>query len=292
VYILSILSSLSNRDAELVLPGTESLLRLPTLFSVGVHDIPSLERTGNEGWAACTTDEIIATKNKLYDIIVDLPQAPAQKPRIRTSDGASIKASQRDVARYKLLHKELFKHRNASVDAYTDADAGEQEQEPLISHDEIAAKRAEDDYNETYDDSIVEPTTWSRLAYSGFMWWASAGEKDAMTTAERESDREIMGDLASYSQSIETAIIAYFHRLSSQLVQGLSQLLLEGDREDSDEDAEAVVIDRTELSHLGLDSWSEADRAFVQEFGSLWFGRGVEVRGREVDCCGLRVPIL
>jgi hypothetical protein len=280
---------------------------------VGVHDIPSLEAPthdghtpGNEsaeGWAACTTDEIIATKAKLYDIIVELPQphdsTPQQRhwPRIRTSDGSLIKASQRDVARYKLLHRELFKHCSRSQsEPYTDEDEhahegeeeGEEEEEaaPLISSDEVDAKRADDDYNEAYDDSVVEPMSWSRLAYSGFMWWASAGERDAYSTAERDGDRELIGDLAEYSQSVETAVIAYFHRQSSVLVQTLSQLI-----ENDDEDGETLVIARTELSQLGLDTWSEADRAFVQEFGTMYFGRGVEVRGNEVDCCGLRVPV-
>jgi hypothetical protein len=132
----------------------------------------------------------------------------------------------------------------------------------------------------------VEPMTWSRLAYHGFMWWASAGEKDAYTTAERDHDRELIGDLAEYSQSVETAIIAYFHRQSSQLIQTLSQLI-----ESDDEDGDTLLIDRTQLSRLGLDTWSEADRAFVHNFGMCYFGRGVEVRGDEVDCCGLRVPV-
>jgi len=30
----------------------------------------------------------------------------------------------------------------------------------------------------------------------------------------------------------------------------------------------------------------------VQEFGSLYFDRRVDIRGNEVDCCGLRVPLL
>jgi hypothetical protein len=278
-----------------------------------VHDIPSLEAPrhgghtpGNEsaeGWAACTTDEIIATKPKLYDIIVELPQThdatPQQChwPRIRTSDGSLVKASQRDVARYRLLHRELFKHRSRSQsETYTDDDeharAEEEEEEaaPLISRDEVDAKRADDDYNEAYDDSVVEPMSWSRLAYNGFMWWASAGERDAYTAAERDGDRELIGNLSEYSLSAETAIIAYFHRQSSMLVQTLSQLI-ENDDDDGD-DEDTLVIDRTELAQLGLDTWSEADRAFVHEFGTMYFGRGVEVRGNEVDCCGLRVPML
>jgi hypothetical protein len=278
-----------------------------------VHDIPQLEdlrhpKLGentpgielSEGWAACTTDEIIVTKTQLYDIVVELPStrdAPPQErrwPRIRTSDGSLIKASQRDVARYRMLHRELFKQRNASQaspEAYTDDD--DEDAAPLLSRDEVDAQRADDDFNETYDDTVVEPMTWSRLAYMGYMWWASAGERDAYTTAERETDRELIGDLGEYSQSVETAVIAYFHRQSSLLIRSLSEVVegsQQGDRNE-DEDSDALTIDRDDLSRMGLDTWSEADRAFVQEFGSLYFGRTVGIKGSEVDCCGLRVPI-
>ncbi|KAF1844432.1 uncharacterized protein K460DRAFT_369287 [Cucurbitaria berberidis CBS 394.84] len=315
VYNLSVLSSISTRDSDLLIPGTEDLVRLPSLFSIGVHDIPHLEDLRNpkhgghtpgseasEGWAACTTDEIISTKTQLYDIVVELPSthdAPPQArrwPRIRTSDGSLIRASQRDVARYKILHKELFRHRNGQQtqpEAYTDED--NDDTAPLLSRDEVDTKRADDDFNEAYDDSVVEPMTWSRLAYLGFMWWASAGERDAYTTAERDTDRELIGDLAEYSQSVETALIAYFHRQTSLLIQTLSQVIESeraGEREsDEDDEGDALVIDRDDLSRMGLDTWSEADRAFVQEFGSLYFGRAIGVKGSEVDCCGLRVPV-
>lgn len=288
-----------------------------------MHDIPTLEhlrdasRGGHtpgaelpQAWVACTTDDIIATKTRLYDIIVELPSAsdaPRQQrrwPRIRTSDGNLIKASQRDVARYRLLHKELFKQRNqssAASDTYADEDGDDVDTDPLLSRDEIHTKRAEDEFNDMYDDSTVEPMTWSRFAYQGFMWWASAGERDAHATAERDTDRELIGDLASYSQSVETGIIAYFHRQTALLIHSLSELIQrhrDGDDDDDDgssdigdDDGDVLVIDRDDLSRMGLDTWSEADRAFVHEFGSLYFGRTVEVKGSEVDCCGLRVPV-
>jgi hypothetical protein len=187
-----------------------------------------------------------------------------------------------------MLHKELFKHRNQpSTPRYTDDD---NDQQPLISRDSIDAHRADDEYNETYDDSMVEPITWSRVAYSGFMWWASAGEKDLNTTTEREADREILGDLSHLN--IETSIIAYFHRQTSNLVQTLSQIVEESAEDEGYEGEEVVTVGRQELSRLGLDTWSEADRTFVSAFGEMYMGRGVEVRGDEVDCCGLRVPLL
>ncbi|KAJ4335186.1 hypothetical protein N0V87_006340 [Didymella glomerata] len=312
VYNLSVLSSISPRDAEHLAPGTEELLRLPSLFSIGVHDIPYLEELRNpkgghtpgnepaEGWVACTTDEIIATKQKLYDIVVELPHSsdttPQQRqwPKLRTSEGDVIKASQRDVARYRLLHRELWKHHQQATETFHDDDEQNDDAAPLISHDEIDAKRADDDFNEAYDDTAVEPMTWSRLAYQGFMWWASAGERDAYTAAERELDRDLVGDIAEYADSVETAVIAYFHRQSSLLIKVLSQLI-DSEHENEEREGEggdALWIDRDDLSRMGLDTWSEADRAYVQEFGSLYFGRRVEIRGNEVDCCGLRVPML
>ncbi|KAH6644810.1 hypothetical protein C7974DRAFT_408457 [Boeremia exigua] len=308
VYNLSVLSSISPRDAEHLAPGTEDLLRLPSLFSIGVHDIPYLEQLRNpkgghtpgqtaaEGWVACTTDEIIATKPQLYDIIVEIPHSDKAEqrhwPKLRTSAGDVIKASQRDVARFKVLHRELWKHRQQATETFHDEDEQNDDAAPLISHDEIDAKRADDDFNEAYDDSAVEPTTWSRLAYQGFMWWASAGERDAYTTAERDLDRELVGDIAAYEDSVETAVIAYFHRQSSLTIKVLSQLVESEHEHDDNDEGDALWIDRDDLGRMGLDTWSEADRAYVQEFGSLYFARRVEIRGNEVDCCGLRVPLL
>lgn len=197
-----------------------------------------------------------------------------------------------------MLHRELYKHRNRSQTApesYRDDE--DDDTAPLLSHDEVLGQGADDDFNEAYDETVVEPMTWSRLAYMGYMWWASAGERDAYATAEHEADRELIGDLAEYSQSLETAIIAYFHRQSSLLIQSLAQIIEadeQGERDcddDDDDDGKALIIDQDDLSRMGLDTWSEADRAFVQEFGSLYFGRTVGVKGSEIDCCGLRVPV-
>jgi hypothetical protein len=320
VYNLSVLSSISPRDAERFIPSADSILRLPTLFCVGVHDITYLESAHDGGWAACTTDEILATKNKLYDIIVELPSeadlthtTQHRWPRIRTSAGDDVKASQRDVARYKLLHRQLWAYRN--TEKYADDAPAESPDSstaallPLVSRSEIEAQRADDAFAATYDDSVVEPMTWSRLAYLGFMWWASAGERGAYSTAEQDLDRSLVSELAEEREresvtGLQTAVVKYFHRQSSMLVQTLAEMMDgdddsahspkdngDGDDEDDDDEGSPLYLDRDDLSRMGLDTWSEADRAFAHEFGMLYFGRGVEVRGNEAHCCGLRVPV-
>ncbi|KAH8728105.1 hypothetical protein GQ44DRAFT_785606 [Phaeosphaeriaceae sp. PMI808] len=297
---------LSARDAELLIPGTESLLRLPTLFSVGVHDIPTLEGPKHgghtpgdeeaEGWVACTTDEIIATKSKLYDILVELPSTqstPSHQrrwPKLRTSDGSIIKASQRDVSRYKLLHKELFKHRNTSLltttatldPPYTDADTDTHSTAPLLSRDEIDAKRADDDYTQTHDDTIVEPMTWTRLAYRGFLWWASSGSRDDATPLPSHH-RDLIIDPNLHS--LETSVIAYFHRQTAQLVARVASVVDEGGGGAGE--GEVVVVDGGEVEEMGLDVWSEGDRAFVDEFANVvWWECSYTIKSSASDSPG------
>jgi len=46
-------------------------------------------------------------------------------------------------------------------------------------------------------DTIVEPVTWAALAYNGFMWWASAGEKRHSDELDEQShDASLLADLA------------------------------------------------------------------------------------------------
>lgn len=286
-------------------------MRLRSLFSIGIHDIPLLEKLqpgrnnnqhsqdteveASEGWVACTTDEIIATKPQLWDILVEIPQtyeaAPQKRqwPTIRTSDGVAIQASQRDLSRYKLLHHELWKYRRASLDV--DEGAGEEDHEALLAHKQLAED--DDAFNEAYDNTIVESMSWSRLAYLGFMWWASAGEMDAYTTAEHDSDRELLGELSDFQPDVQTAIIAYFHRSTSSLITNLAALIEASDDEDtgSDEGHATLVIGKDDISRIGLDTWSEADKAFIQEFVCMYFGRRAEVHGARLECCGVRIPV-
>jgi hypothetical protein len=307
VYNLSLLSSIPNSASELLSPGTDSLVRLRSLFSLGIHDIPFLEKLRKpesngrpssdyeppaQGWVACTTDEIIATKTKLYDIIVEIPtsshEAPEKRrwPTIRTSDGMHIRASQRDLGRCRLLHNELWKYKHGAVKA--DGDAEPDEEESLLPHNDSSA--VDDDFNETYDDKTVEPMTWTRYTYLGFMWWASAGEQDAYTTAERERDGEILGDLSDYQDGLHTAIIAYFHRTTLALIRNLAELVEAADDDDG-ESGEVLAVSRDDISRIGLDTWSETDKAFIQEFLSMYFGRTAEVHGAKLECCGVRIPV-
>ncbi|KAJ4288528.1 hypothetical protein N0V90_011765 [Kalmusia sp. IMI 367209] len=310
VYNLSVLSSIPPHAADLLSPGTESLLRLPALFSIGVHDIPELDKTQkqkangssetgddipSQGWAACTTDEIIASKKQLYDLVVEMPptyDAPPQKrvwPIMKTANGTQIKASQRDVRRWKMLQRELWRHRRSSRHEDEDEDEDGDDQVALLRKGESDEK--DDGLDTVLDDTVVEAMTWPQLAYNGFMWWASAGEQHSYTTAERDRDRDLLGDLSDYADSLPTAVIAYFHRSTTHLIQNLNSFIERSDDEETEEDDGTLLLDKDDVSRMGLDTWSEADKAFLTEFSWMWCGRMVDVRGTSVDCCGVRIPV-
>ena len=46
---------------------------------------------------------------------------------------------------------------------------------------------------------------------------------------------------------------------------------------------------RDDLTSMGLDIWSTSDRAFVEDFVRMWWGREVNVKGGTIECCGIQV---
>jgi hypothetical protein len=191
-------------------------------------------------------------------------------------------------------------------------------------------------------EKVVEPTTWAALAYSGFMWWASAGDMRGEEAEEISCDAALLPDLSQPTMTpgltpvlglgdsvaslghnvaeddeddskarVELAIIAYFHRLTTQMLAVLADLVespeddeqLDMDAEndgrrllsrDSDGDQESrngpwIRVDSEALDHMGLDVWSPSDAAFVRELMPRYFARRAYVEGKGVEVCGLRV---
>ena len=137
VYDLSVLSNIPLAVSDLLAP-TAPPQRLRPLFSIGVHDILLLEEdlraskattTGAPhsddveprddtgcGWIACTTDSILAMKGTLYDVLITMPPSYAEDarekvwPMVESPQGVQIKATQRDLRRYKALRWGLSRH--------------------------------------------------------------------------------------------------------------------------------------------------------------------------------------
>lgn len=289
VYDISVLSNIPLALLD-DLPASPSTQRLRPLFNIGVHDISflvedqkasqspeSMDIESKAGWIACTTDSILAMKDTLWDMLITMPpnhSADARDkvwPVVECPKGNPIKATQRDLRRFNALRSGLGQL-VARAGTTPDAPRPESPQaQPRVSSSSSRALVQPEGQEST--DKIIEPQTWASLAYSGFMWWASAGEQ--LRSEEHEEscrDAALLADLEGSSSAgglhspmtvrspstsridelltdsiaslvgnrdgssdgdahVELAIIAYFHRLTTQILSVLVDLV------DSDESA-------------------------------------------------------
>ncbi|RMZ78431.1 hypothetical protein DV738_g3851, partial [Chaetothyriales sp. CBS 135597] len=297
VYNLSVLSSLPT-PLLAYLPGAGAapraslLRRVPTLFNVGITDIDDLSQRSSfaDGWIACTTDEVLATKPQLYDIAVYLPNKDSslagQKktyPRIVLSSGGE------DAAKQRLPQ--------------------------------------------------THPPSWSRVAYTSLLWWASAGDRRSGLTADEEEEEmerdSLLFDIRDDGdgRTKEVVLVAYFRRLTAILFQTRPDgwqskdsrpeensddttasanhshhsiehhhqpsfteddqtrpLLLRKSLDLGDDyDDDTLIFTPDDISAMGLDSWSRNDSDFVEELLRVWWKRNATVRSARVECCGLRI---
>jgi len=198
----------------------------------------------------------------------------------------------------------------------------------------------------------VEPVSWSLVAYTSLVWWASAGEKRSGPTeeeeAEQEQDRSLLITDTNVMEAVtpgqyddevpqEISLVSYFQRLTSLMFTTISDAISRQDGEEvrrddsqsdgpkgyndaedddeaavdggdadqvavSDEENQPLVVDdrgkgpedlveisQEDMTAMGLDIWSAADRAFVEELIKVWWGRTAAVRGGRVECCGVRL---
>ncbi|KAL7626596.1 hypothetical protein AAE478_003368 [Parahypoxylon ruwenzoriense] len=354
VYNISILSNIPQPTFDL-LSMSSPPHRLRPLFSIGIHDIPFLmedvkprrnssdsrenEQETGTGWIACTTDSILAKKNTLWDVLITMPLPHASKakhhvwPKVENQNGVLIKATQRDLRRFHSLKTGL---------ARLQASASSPGTSPTTPRtlSPIAAQDTSDTFLDEEAEEIVEPLSWTALAYNGFMWWASAGEQAHSEQAEESAqDAALLVDLSSpwanismshsadLSTSIasltprrvsaptstpldpdeartELAIIAYFHRLTTQILSVLADIVESESDEEEDEDegghgallsasagngGEGVRIDSEAVARMGLDVWSAADAEFVKALADAYFERRTYIEGKGVEICGVRV---
>lgn len=333
VYNLSVLSNIPPSAADLA-SEKYALYPLRPLFNVGIHDIDYLSQVATKpkpqtSWIACSSDDILATKSKLFHVLVELPQptldtsSAKQWPRVRTAAGQEIKATQRDLRRFYTLKHELNRARyqnqpNQHVEAEAEEpmDEDQSENAPLVP-----SKQDEENNGDQYiqlegESKLVEPSSWASIAYTSFLWWASAGEKDALLNDEACQDARLLDDLPLPApskqspsngrrsssvhdgvagvdvgcQSAAVTLIAYAHRLTTLVMETLAEMIEAADVEVGDGEEGTISIHGEDLRRMGLDEWSSSDGEFVKDMAALYFGReNVQTVGRTVDLCGMRV---
>ncbi|KAG6003267.1 hypothetical protein E4U21_002225 [Claviceps maximensis] len=346
------------------------------------------EDEAGSGWVACTTDSILAMKDALWDMLITMPSNNASYasppcspsfpssashpsplrprglhqdrawPTVEFPRGTPVKATQRDLRRFNALRSGLVRLAAASVSEHQEPDLSRFGTSAVRSPTSHSHRLVKDEQDETVD-ALIEPVTWTALAYNGYMWWASAGEqlrseeqeecfRDAALLADlapashapmvlpRSSSRELLSESLSSlalrhgvtsnsggtpEARTELAIIAYFHRLTTQMLSVLIDLVDAADepstcsyRDDDDQDgenevetedeaeallsdgrlspetsADAIAVDSHSLEKMGLDVWSATDGSFVENLMESYLGRCARVEGKGVEICGVRV---
>ncbi|KAI9725879.1 MAG: hypothetical protein M1828_002508 [Chrysothrix sp. TS-e1954] len=321
VYLLSVLTSLPYPLAEAI-EDSEGLSQSMALFLVGTHDIPFLQdlaarrveqlscepgieshTEARRGWIACTSDKLLAYKPDLYDVRVDMPSisgssVEAAWPSLISSKGKIIKASQRDLRRYKSFTLAL--ERMLEDQTETSMNSNQPDAETAIS------------FSVPRESSIIEPLPWAAVAFESFVWWASAGEPLAESEDETDLDNNLAriasqttrddwmhrnrlnarpsSDIRS-AEGFGMAVVAYFHQLSCALVAHSLYLDRASQHEESDnaQSHQAIVVTKRDLVKMGLDIWSAQDAQFVQRLLHIYCGKQSSVLDRTIVCCGMRI---
>ncbi len=228
---------------------------------------PSSEVTGDGmgyGWVACTTDDILSLKDHLFDTLVTIPPSYSEQakekvwPRVEVKKGTEIRATQRDLRRYRTLRRELRRFDSGRTPHALRYSSTEQTSDLPFEN----TRETYDDASSTLDAQLAEPQSWSALAYSSFMWWASAGEKRTDLDEEADHDAALLrhfddyrGDSPNRPRSarkspgrspgtegmdtapagLEMTIIGYFHRLTTLIITTLSDIVDASDYSDEDD---------------------------------------------------------
>lgn len=260
-----------------------------------MQDIPLLSTTkgttdyadqSGPSWVACTTDDVLATKPDLYDMLVVLPPAHAKHaatkvyPKLVESSPSlsrnfptlGLKATQRDARRYRTLRAGLGSMQSSQPDLDTEAVTDDTDAHSMISQAYSTRSRT----------SVVEPVSWSVVAYTSLVWWASAGEKRSGPNedeeAEQEQDRSLLMTDANAMEAVtagpsdhdipqEIAIVSYFQRLTSLIFTTLSDAISRHDGEEVRRDGSVGTngYRDAETEETAVDEDADADQAAIDE---------------------------
>ncbi|KAK1242244.1 hypothetical protein MKX07_000230 [Trichoderma sp. CBMAI-0711] len=276
-------------------------------------------------------------------------------PVVKYAGGKVVKATQRDLRRFNALRTGLARLAALAPTTPGQGPPSPASETSQVRLSTSHSARVVKDEPYGGADNLVEPVTWAAFAYNGFMWWASAGEQIRSEEQEESTrDAALLADLLSPTSprvasmsfppgpsspplgeplsnsiaslagrragvdgeaNIELAIITYFHRLTTQMLSVMIDIVDAADEPYHDDDTTdgeddghnddenqglipngsdhsdlpTITIDSRSIEEMGLDVWSASDAIFVQELAAVYFGRRAVIEGKGVEVCGVRV---
>ncbi|KAI8643641.1 hypothetical protein BD408DRAFT_481947 [Parasitella parasitica] len=287
----------------------KSIQNIVPKFTVGVNDIPQLEKT-HSSYVACTPDSIFQMKSDLYDILVTLP-APSFHHTIKDAVTTNRKTTQHIALSDLSCHQQpdfkssviSTKHNSADFTRFRimwklfHTRPFEAKNEPSDIFSTVSALMTGVCYwiYEEHEQATTTPFTssnWQGL-FAGSQRQRQirldqSSETDLLLM-EEERDAEELNNNAVFDavaarassemqheqhvRGQNEALLSFFHNLTCFLLEKLQSIL-----SINQEDRLALVpIYPKDMVHMGLDP--QADAAFVTELAQLYFKKRVQVFG-------------
>ncbi|CAO3646065.1 unnamed protein product [Cunninghamella echinulata] len=282
------------------LPSAYSGRELIPKFNISINDITELEQTEN-GYIACTSDNIFDIKKDLYDVLIKLPTVDSSSYNLDISS-LFIKTNKADYDRFYILcqiinvntiHKPLLNNHQphwASSLRYQ------------LIHDWYKSNSILDfptmfccsngsktQKPKSFMDTTTDSTKTSLLLNSNIVIDEDHDEDDTNTQGldyNTTNNEEYNKNNVSSNSSINYNLIGFFHVLTYQLLSQLQSMVDHHELIDQDE-ADIIFITMEEMIQLGLDPWE--DRYFLQQLGQLYFNKSLDVRyifkNESFPCC-------
>lgn len=311
-YCLAILSTIPQEIHWLLNESgcwaASDLQFIQPVYSIGVNDIdwlkslvsPTPESKDKISFIASTTDEILLFKSTLYDISVQFNQphhvtsrvpkaylAESSIPGAKNTD--PLKATQRDLRRFKILAKEFKFY---SEDGQTPSAAASPVNLSVEDYENAKEITKAEFQEEPWWLQVSEPASWKELAWSGFYWWASAGENGRMSEEQEIDGLKENGDINRNEIERSLILVGYFQNMTKRILSTIADIINnenEDQSNDNDDDADPVEniiwIEPGDIFEMGLDPYSAQDADFVVRLIKVWWNKEAKVGTKLSNIC-------
>ncbi|AAS50831.2 ABR061Cp [Eremothecium gossypii ATCC 10895] len=249
-YCLSVLSLI---PLQLERKLAHANMPLQTLYTIGIADLDhltdmvsdALHKSDPDGphlpsFIACTSDEILAERGELFDMVVKLSNYHGVKVY---AHGTEVRATPHEWESFQYLSANFLYREYSEVEM--------------------------NGYMKN-----VESLSWSQYIIDALYWWSTAGylqppyhnTSNLLANCDRVDEKNEV--------EIVLGIVEYFHSKITLLYEKLHEIITDPDADASDR----IAVPSLFLAECGLDCFSFQDHEFLKTLCAQWFNVHIEIR--------------
>ncbi|EDO16803.1 hypothetical protein Kpol_1056p3 [Vanderwaltozyma polyspora DSM 70294] len=257
VYCISLISLIHKKNMK---AKDEYDDFISPLFTIGVNDIDFLNKvikeSGNSDYqmssfVACTSDEVLAYRPELYDIMLKLPPNFMSNdndtlPKLVRNDGEIIKATPHELEIYEKLMN-------------------------IIMNEKISPSQR------SKLEKLTEPVSWVQYLIDGFYLCTTAGYLKAAYRNKSTMSFTMFyenNDENETKLNVVLNLIKYFHFKTVMLLNQVQAMIESNECHNS---SDVIHTSPVSLTEMDLDCFSEQDIDFVEKLISKRFKRNLVV---------------